>query len=392
MPVETLETECTASGASRRRAGHGKARADPYLGAKAAPLLRPNGDNTVKKKIGFLSFGHYQAARGSLARTAQDALLQAIDLAVAAEEIGIDGAFFRVHHFARQAASPFPVLAAIAARTKRIEFGTAVVDMRYENPLYMAEEAAATDLIGHGRLQLGISRGSPEPAERGWEAFGYDSGEDLTGADLARTNTEMFRLAIRGVGVAKADTKMTGMVGKLAIQPQSPGLTERIWWGAATRKTAIWTAEQGMNLMSSTLLLEDTGVPFSELQAEQIRVFREAWAAAGWQHEPRVSVSRSILPITDDNDRMYFGARDGSDQDQVGYLDNSIARFGKSYVGEPDEIAAELANDQAVRDADTLLLTVPNQLGVEFNAKMLKTIADHIAPAIGWSREEVELA
>ncbi|MCX5516920.1 LLM class flavin-dependent oxidoreductase [Kaistia defluvii] len=349
-------------------------------------------ERQLQKKIGFLSFGHWQAARGSQTRTAQESLLQAIDLAVAAEEIGIDGAYFRVHHFARQAAAPFPVLAAIAARTKRIEFGTAVVDMRYENPLYMAEEAAATDLIGDGRLQLGISRGSPEPAERGWEAFGYDSGDDLSGADLARTHTELFRAAIKGAGIAKADLKMTGMNGRLAIQPQSAGLPERIWWGAGTRKTAVWTAEQGMNLMSSTLLSEDTGVPFSELQAEQIQLYRDAWKAAGWQHEPRVSVSRSVMPIVDDIDRMYFGARDGSDQDQVGYLGGGIARFGKSYIGAPDVIAAELAKDQAVLDADTLLLTVPNQLGVAYNAKLLKAIADHIAPAIGWKRAEVEPA
>ena len=124
-------------------------------------------------RIGFLSFGHWQPAPGSQTRTARDALVQTIELAVAAEEIGIDGAFVRVHHFARQLASPFPLLAAIGARTSRIEIGTAVIDMRYENPLYMAEEAAAADLISDGRLQLGISRGSPEPALRGSEAFGY---------------------------------------------------------------------------------------------------------------------------------------------------------------------------------------------------------------------------
>ena len=356
---------------------------------RGAPLPM---EQQLKKKIGFLSFGHWQNARGSQTRTAQESLLQAIDLAVAAEAIGIDGAYFRVHHFARQAAAQFPLLSAIAARTKRIEFGTAVVDMRYENPLYMAEEAAATDLIGSGRLQLGISRGSPEPAERGWEAFGYDSGDDPSGADLARAHTELFRAAIAGAGVATADRAMTGMTGKLAIQPQSPGLPERIWWGAGTRKTAVWTAEQGMNLMSSTLLSEDTGVPFSELQAEQIRLYRDAWKAAGWQREPRVSVSRSVMPIVDDMDRLYFGARDGSDQDQVGYLGGGIARFGKSYIGEPDAIAAELAKDQAVLDADTLLLTVPNQLGVEYNAKLLKNVADHIAPAIGWKRAELATA
>ena len=138
------------------------------------------------KRIGFLSFGHWQNAPGSQTLTARDALTQTIELAVAAEELGIDGAYVRVHHFARQLASPFPLLAAIAARTSRIEMGTGVIDMRYENPLYMAEEAAAADLISDGRLQLGVSRGSPEPALRGSEAFGYVPPEGQTDADFAR--------------------------------------------------------------------------------------------------------------------------------------------------------------------------------------------------------------
>src|SRR3954463_15821005 len=162
------------------------------------------------KRIGFLSFGHWQPG-GGMTNTAADALRQTIELAEAAEEIGIDGAYVRVHHFARQLASPFPLLAAIAARTTRIEMGTAVIDMRYENPLYMAEEAAATDLIADGRLQLGISRGSPEPALRGAESFGYVPGEEETDADLARRSTERFRAAIAGAGVARADRRMTGM-------------------------------------------------------------------------------------------------------------------------------------------------------------------------------------
>jgi alkanesulfonate monooxygenase SsuD/methylene tetrahydromethanopterin reductase-like flavin-dependent oxidoreductase (luciferase family) len=140
-----------------------------------------------------------------------------------------------------------------------------------------------------------------------------------------------------------------------------------------------------MNLMSSTLLSEDTGVPFDELQAEQIAIFRAAWSAAGWDREPRVSVSRSVLPIVTDLDREYFGNGTGREsEDQVGYLEGTIARFGRSYIGEPDAIAEELGRDAAVREADTLLLTVPNQLGVEYNAGLLKTVADHIAPAIGW--------
>ena len=140
-----------------------------------------------------------------------------------------------------------------------------------------------------------------------------------------------------------------------------------------------------MNLMSSTLLTEDTGVPFDELQAEQIAMFREAWAQAGWERKPRVSVSRSIIPIVTDEDRALLRPRIGSDtQDQVGFLDGGLARFGKSYIGEPDEVAAELAKDAAVAAADTVLVTVPNQLGVEYNTRLLEVIVEQVAPALGW--------
>ena len=338
------------------------------------------------KRIGFLSFGHWAPLAGSRTPTAGDALNQTIELAVAAEQLGIDGAYVRVHHFARQLASPFPLLATIGARTSAIEIGTAVIDMRYENPMYMAEDAAAADLITGGRLQLGISRGSPEPALDGARTFGYVPAEGHSDADMARGHTSLFRAAIAGVGVAQADPEMTGSSGMLPIQPQSPGLPERIWWGAGTRATAEWAAEQGMNLMSSTLLTEDTGVPLSELQAEQIQVFRSAWAQAGWDREPRVSISRSVLPIVSDADRAYFGSsRHHDSSDTLGYLPGGeFARFGRSYTGDPDVIAAELAQDAAVQAADTILLTVPNQLGVEYNARMLETITREIAPAIGW--------
>jgi alkanesulfonate monooxygenase SsuD/methylene tetrahydromethanopterin reductase-like flavin-dependent oxidoreductase (luciferase family) len=335
-----------------------------------------------RKRIGFLSFGHWQEAPWSQTRTAREAHLQTVELAVAAEELGVDGAFVRVHHFARQLASPFPLLAAIGVRTSRIEIGTAVIDMRYENPLYMAEDAAAADLLAGGRLQLGVSRGSPEPAYRGADAFGYVPPDEVTDADYARTKLELFRAAIAGAGVVPADAGGRPGAALLPIEPRSPGLPERIWWGSGTRETARWAAEEGLNLMGSTLLLEDTSVPFDELQAEQIAGFREAWTAAGHERTPRVSVSRSVIPITSDLDRRLFGTDAGDDQ--VGWLDGVLARFGRSYTGEPDAIAAELAQDAAVAAADTILLTVPNQLGVEYNARLLETIVRDVAPALGW--------
>src|SRR5580692_1055561 len=280
------------------------------------------------KKIGFLSFGHWTPSSQSQTRSAADTLLQSIDLAVAAEELGADGAYFRVHHFARQLASPFPLLAAIGARTSRIEIGTAVIDMRYENPLYMVEDAGAADLIAGRRLQLGISRGSPEQVIDGWRYFGYRPAEG--------------------------------------------------------QATAVWAAKLGMNLQSSTLKNDETGEAFHVQQAAQIREYRAAWKEAGHTREPRVSVSRSIIALMDDRDRSYFGCG-REDDDQIGFIDERTrAIFGRGYAAEPDVLIEQLRKDEAITEADTLLLTVPNQLGVAYNAHVIEAILTHIAPAMGW--------
>jgi len=337
------------------------------------------------KRIGFLSFGHWSEAPYSQVRSASDALVQSIELAEAVEALGGDGAFYRVHHFARQLASPFALLAAVGARTKRIEIGTAVIDMRYENPFYMAEDAGAADLIAGGRLQLGISRGSPEQVIDGFRHFGYAPAEGETDADMARRHTDVFLRLLAGDGFAEPNPSpmFPNPPGLLRLEPFSEGLRDRIWWGAGTRATAEWTAQQGMNLMSSTLLTEASGVPFHVLQAEQLQRFRDEWTAAGHEREPRVSVSRSIFPIVNDLDRTYFGRSD--DQDHVGYIDpKTLATFGRSYAAEPDVLVRELAEDTAIAAADTLMLTVPNQLGVEYNAHVIESVLTHVAPALGW--------
>jgi len=339
----------------------------------------------MAKKIGFLSFGHWSPNPGSGTRSAADALLQSIDLAVAAEELGADGAYFRVHHFARQLASPFPLLAAVGARTKRIEIGTAVIDMRYENPLYMAEDAGAADLISGGRLQLGISRGSPEQVIDGWRHFGYAPAEGQSEADMARGHAQVFLAVLTGEGFAQPNPRpmFPNPPGMLRLEPHSEGLRDRIWWGAATDATAVWAAEQGMNLQSSTLKFDESGEPLHIQQARQIRAYREAWKAAGHARSPRVSVSRSIFALMTDRDRAYFGR--GDSQDHIGYLDETTrAVFGRSYAAEPDVLIRELAKDEAIAEADTLLLTVPNQLGVDYNAHVIEAVLTHVAPGLGW--------
>ena len=338
------------------------------------------------KKIGFLSFGHWSPSPHSQTRSAGDVLRQSIDLAVAAEELGLDGAYFRVHHFARQLSSPFPLLAAVGARTSRIEIGTGVIDMRYENPLYMAEDAGSADLISGGRLQLGISRGSPEQVIEGWRHFGYAPPEGQTDADMARRHTEVFLDVLRGEDFAQPNPRpmFANPPGLLRLEPHSQGLRDRIWWGAGSNATAVWAAKMGMNLQSSTLKDDETGEPFHIQQAKQIRAYREAWSEAGHTRTPRVSVSRSIFALVDERDRAYFGSSKES-SDQVGMLDATTrAIFGRSFAAEPDKLVEELKQDEAIAEADTLLLTVPNQLGVDYNAHVIEAILPHVAPAMGW--------
>ena len=338
------------------------------------------------KKIGFLSFGHWSSSAMSKTRSASDNLLQSIDLSIAAEELGLDGAYFRVHHFARQHASPFPLLAAVGTRTSRIEIGTGVIDMRYENPFYMAEDAGAADLISRGRLQLGLSRGSPEQVVEGWRHFGHVPAPGETDADMARRRTEIFLALLEGEGFAEpAPQPMfpNPPDALLRLEPFSDGLRDRIWWGAASDATAIWAGQLGMHLQSSTLKTDESGEPLHVQQARQIRLFREAWYAAGHKGEPRASVSRSIFALVNDTDRQILG-REQSDRDQIGIIDDTRSIFGRSYVAEPDVLIDLLAQDEAIREADTLLLTIPNQLGVDYNAHLLESIVTLVAPGLGW--------
>ncbi len=338
------------------------------------------------KKIGFLSFGHWTPSPQSETRTASDALLQAIDLAVEAERLGVDGAYYRVHHFARQLASPFPLLAAVGARTRQIEIGTAVIDMRYENPHYMAEDAGAADLISGGRLQLGISRGSPEQVIEGWRHFEQHPRDGEDDAAMGRRHAEDFLELLRGKGFAQPNPNpmFPNPPGLLRLEPFSEGLRSRIWWGAATNATAVWAAKLGMNLQSSTLKFDETGEPFHTQQAAQIRAYREAWKEAGHASTPRVSVSRSIFALVNDRDRAYFG-RGREEGDQIGFIEkDKRAIFGRGYAAEPEVLIEQLKKDEAIAAADTILLTVPNQLGVAYNVHVLETILTAVAPALGW--------
>lgn len=250
---------------------------------------------------------------------------------------------YRVHHFVPQASAPMPLLGAVAGTTKNIEVGTGVIDMRYENPLYLAEEAASLYQLSGGRVALGVSRGAPEVAERGWEAFGYKD-EAPNGADVARRHLEAFMAAIDGNGFATAATlerqypHMFQPGTALPVFPAAPELRKHIFYGSGTHASAEQTAKDGLNLMSSTLVSETTAQTLGEIQVEQINRYRAAWKEAGHDWTPRVSVSRSIFPIVDGADMQMFGMQT-SGSDQVGVLpDVGASTFGRTYAAEPDKL------------------------------------------------------
>src|SRR5437773_3820707 len=204
--------------------------------------------------------------------------------------------------------------------------------------------------------------------------------------DVSLRPAEVFLELLKGEGFAKPNPRpmFPNPPGLLRLEPYSEGLRERIWWGSSSNATSTWAAKLGMNLQSSTLKDDETGEPLHVQQRKQIEAYREAWKDAGHRREPRVSVSRSIFALVNARDRAYFG-RDARNQDQVGYIDaNTRAIFGRSYAAEPDVLVKKLAGDEAIKAADTLLLTIPNQLGVDYNAHVLESILKYVAPELGW--------
>jgi alkanesulfonate monooxygenase SsuD/methylene tetrahydromethanopterin reductase-like flavin-dependent oxidoreductase (luciferase family) len=220
----------------------------------------------------------------------------------------------------------------------------------------------------------------------GWRHFGYTTLAGENDSDMGRRHATEFLKLLGGEGFAEPNPHpmFPNPPGLLRLEPHAEGLRNRIWWGAGANATAIWAAKLGMNLQSSTLKDDETGEPFHIQQANQIRAFRAAWKQAGHTRSPRVSVSRSIFALIDDRDRAYFG-RAGEKRDTVGFIDASTrAIFGRSYAAEPDALVQQLRGDEAIAEADTLLLTVPNQLGVAYNAHALEAILTTVAPALNW--------
>ncbi|MFZ7089253.1 LLM class flavin-dependent oxidoreductase [Curtobacterium sp. RRHDQ10] len=336
-------------------------------------------------ELGFLSFVPNHDGRAGAAAALEDG----IRLFEHAEELGYTTGWVRGRHFEPFLTSPMTFFAAVSQRTSRIGFGTAVLGMRYEDPIRLAEDAATVDLLSGGRVELGISTGIPQSGPVLDPLFG---GVDRPFREEAEARGERLLEALRGdtLGTSGSGYESIPAGKDLFVEPQSDGLLDRVWWGGGSIGTAIRTAERGLNIHMSTLNTEDTGAPFAEAQAAQIDAYRSRLAAAHPGAIRRVAVGRIVVPLLSDEDRATHrefieSYAAGMDDDGRPLSGNPPFRFSTVLSGSPETIADALRSDPAVQAADQLVVTLPANGDAAAHRRILSVVAGQIAPELGWS-------
>ncbi|NQX12026.1 LLM class flavin-dependent oxidoreductase [Microbacteriaceae bacterium VKM Ac-2855] len=341
-------------------------------------------------ELGFLTFVPYPAEGvGDAAKSLQDG----IELFTLAEQLGYDTGWVRVRHFEKFLSSPMTFFAAVSQHTSRIRMGTAVIGARYESPIRLAEDAATVDLLSGGRLELGLSAGFAHLSGVFDGVFGA-SERDFSAEAQARIARTREALSGATLGIATSALMSVPVGSELVLRPQSPGLTERVWYGPGTEASAVRAGTLGMDIQVSTLNTEETGLSFEEQQAVQIRSYRAAFAAAHPERTPRVAAGRIVLPLlTAEDEAAHRAFIDAYDERMLPdgrprTADRSIVaapmRFGRVHAGEPAAIVDALLADAALAEADALTITLPAVGGFASHRRVLEAVAEHIAPALGW--------
>jgi alkanesulfonate monooxygenase SsuD/methylene tetrahydromethanopterin reductase-like flavin-dependent oxidoreductase (luciferase family) len=334
-------------------------------------------------ELGFLSFVPNHGGPAGAATALQNGL----ELFEHAESIGYGTGWVRGRHFEPFLTSPMTFFAAAAQRTSRIHFGTAVLGMRYEDPIRLAEDASTVDLLSGGRVELGISTGIPGYGPILDPIFGP---VEQSFRDEAETRAARLLEALRGetLGTSGGGYESISAGVPLTLQPQSSGLLGRVWWGGGSMGTALRTAERGLDIHMSTLNTEDTGAPFPEAQAAQIAAYRQRFAELHGRPS-RVAVGRIVVPLLDDTDRAIHDEfltsyAAGMDDEGRPLSGTPPFRFQKVLSGSVSAIVDGLAADPAVEAADQLVITLPANGDAASHRRILTIIADQIAPELGW--------
>ncbi|WP_432514324.1 LLM class flavin-dependent oxidoreductase [Kineococcus sp. SYSU DK001] len=337
-------------------------------------------------ELGFLTF---VADGGS--GDAGGALRDGLTLVQHAEDLGYDSAWVRVRHHEPYLSSPMTFFAAASQVTHRIALGTGVIPMRYEDPLRLAEDAGTVDLLSGGRLELGVSNGIPSQAPT---LDALHGASDRGFAGEAQHRIDVLRRALAGEPVGRATAPYMDIPagGDLKVTPHSPGLADRLWYGAGSESTAVRTGTGGFDLQVSTLNTEETGEPFDVVQARQIRSYRKAFADAGHagRREPRVSAGRIVLPFLDERDaddhrRFLEGYTSGMTADGRPTSPGPFPmRFSSALSGDPDSIVERLQRDEAIGETDGLVVVLPAEGSLDVHRRVLSAVAEHVAPHVGW--------
>ena len=335
------------------------------------------------RKLGFLTIGLFDPADPA---AGHESTLRIIELG---EHLGFDSAWLRQRHLQFGISSPIAVMAAASQRTSRIELGTAVTPLGWENPLRLAEDLATVDLLSGGRVNPGLSVGEPMHYDTVRDALYPDSSEV---EDFSYARVERLARLIAGEPVRALSGKQ-GVVEEFSdrVEPHAPGLRRRLWYGAGSRRSAVWAGAHGFNLLSSSVIFpeKDQEPDFARIQQSQIRAYREAAAASPGADGPaRVSQGLVVIPL----DSASSGQREKYRQYVTGRLPRTRAPqgprgmlFAPDLIGTSDQIAEQLSSHAGFHEVDEVAFALPFSFDHEDYVQILTDIATTLGPALGWS-------
>jgi alkanesulfonate monooxygenase SsuD/methylene tetrahydromethanopterin reductase-like flavin-dependent oxidoreductase (luciferase family) len=328
---------------------------------------------TPLQKLGFLTIGLFDGADPG---PGHETTLQVIERG---EQLGFDSAFVRHRHLQYGISSPVAVLAAATQRTRRIQLGTAVIPLGWENPLRLAEDLATVDILSGGRLNPGISVGPPMHWDDVKGALYPDT------ADIEDFGYERASRLLRLVGGEKASSfaGREGVVEEWSdrVQPHSPGLVDRVWYGGGSLRSARWAGEQGLNFLSSNVIKAEESEDFAEIQASQIRTFRAA--------NPTGRVSQGLVVIPTDS------ATDEQRARYAAYVEARTPRtttphgparmmFAADLLGTSEQIAEALYAHAGFREVGEVVFALPFSFEHDDYVQILTDVATRLGPALGW--------
>ncbi len=331
------------------------------------------------RKLGFLTIGLFDEAdpgRG------HESTLEIIELG---ERLGFDSAWLRHRHLQFGISSPVAVLAAASQRTSRIELGTAVIPLGWENPLRLAEDLATVDVLSGGRLNPGVSVGPPMHWDRVKGAL-YPDTADVE--DFSYERVRRLLAFVRGEPATSGGGVEGFEVYSDRVQPHAPGLGRRMWYGGASLRSAQWAGENGMNFLTSSVVRAEESEDFAQIQLSHIRIFRA--------HHPdgeAARVSQGLVVIPTDSATASQRAR---------YEEYARARlprtaspqgpgrmlFSPDYVGSSAEIAERLAAHAAFAEVDEVAFALPFTFSPDDYVQIVTDMAEHLGPALGWTARQ----